>query len=152
VPEFPVESKRMLMEATAVVNAVMEWGEDAKGKRFKTETQARHPETGMPMYAVEVFWRDVNFGEEFTMTAAVEVGAAEMPRPVPMTPVVFEGLVLSIFKNPAGGLTQRWKAESIADIQQRPGPKTETTSSSGSDSPPSKSSSSSSSRSSSAAA
>jgi hypothetical protein len=128
VPEFPVESKRMRMDATGVVNAVMQWGQDGSGKRFKTETQDRHPETGMPLYAVEVFYRDSNFGEDFTMTASIEVGAAEKPDPVPMTPVVFDGLELSIYKNQAGGLTQKWRAEAIADIQQRPGPKTETTS------------------------
>jgi hypothetical protein len=153
MPEFPVESRRMLMEATSVVNAVMEWGQDAQGKRFKTETQDRDPNTGMPKWGVEVFWRDSNFGEDFTMTGVVEVGAAEKPDPMPMTPVVFEGLELSIFKNQAGGLTQKWRAEAIADIQQRPGPKTDTESgTSGKDitsssTPPSKSS-----RSSSAAA
>ena len=155
MPEFPVESKRMRMDATGVVNAVMQWGQDGSGKRFKTETQDRHPETGMPMWGVEVFYRDSNFGEDFTMTAVVEVGAAEMPDPVPMTPVVFDGLVLSIFKNQAGGLTQRWKAEVIADIQQRPGPKSDTTPSSTSGSAEkdtSSKSASSSSRSSSAAA
>jgi hypothetical protein len=125
VPEFPVESPRIRLDATSVVNRLMEWGEDAKGKRFKTETQARHPETGMPMWGVEVFQRRVNFGEDFTMTTVVEVGAAEQPDPVPMTPVVFEGLEVSIFINKSGGLSERWRAESIADIQQRPGPKTE---------------------------
>ncbi len=125
MPEFPVESPRMRMDATSVVNRLMEWGEDAKGKRFKTETQARHPETGMRMWGVEVFQRRVNFGEDFTMTTVVEVGAAEQPDPVPMTPVVFEGLEVSIFINKAGGLSERWRAESIADMQQRPGPKTE---------------------------
>ena len=127
MPEFPVESPRIRLDATSVVNRLMEWGEDAKGKRFKTETQARHPETGMPMWGVEVFQRRVNFGEDFTMTTVVEVGAAEQPDPVPMTPVVFEGLEVSIFPNKAGGQSERWSAEAIADIQQRPGPKTDTT-------------------------
>jgi len=144
------------MDATGVVNALMQWGQDGSGKRFKTETQDRHPETGMPLYGVEVFYRDSNFGEDFTMTAVVEVGAAEMPDPVPMTPVVFDGLVLSIFKNAAGGLTQRWKAESIAGVQQRPGPKTDSTppstsAASDKDTPPSPSKSSSSSSTKSAA-
>jgi hypothetical protein len=134
VPEFPVESPRMRLDATGVVNRVMEWGEDAKGKRFKTEAQARHPETGMPMYGLEVFHRRVNFGEDCTVTLMVEVGAAERPDPMPMTPVVFEGLQVSIYKNKAGGLEERWSAEAVADLQQRPGPKTETTSTSTSDS------------------
>jgi hypothetical protein len=130
MPEFPVESPRMRMDATGVVNALMQWGQDGSGKRFKTETQDRHPETGMPMWGLEVFYRDSNFGEDFTMTASIEVGAAEKPDPVPMTPVVFDGLELSIFPNKANGLTQKWRAEAIADIQQRPGPKTDTTPSS----------------------
>ena len=81
----------------------------------------------MPMWGVEVFQRRVNFGEDCTVTLMVEVGAAEKPDPVPMTPVVFEGLEVSIFPNKAGGLSERWSAEAIADIQQRPGPKTDTT-------------------------
>jgi hypothetical protein len=157
MPEFPVEGKRIRLDATSVVNRVMEWGQDGSGKRFKTETQARHPDTGMPMYGVEVLHRRTNFGEDFTATVVVEVGAAEKPDPVPMTPVVFEGLEVSIFPNKAGGLQERWSAEAIADIQQRPGPKGDTTPSSESDSPgkdasSSAKSSSSSSRSSSAAA
>ncbi len=141
------------MDATGVVNAVMQWGQDAQGKRFKTETQDRDANTGMPKWALEVFHRRVNFGEDCTVTTMVEVGAAEKPDPMPMTPVVFEGLEVSIFPNKAGGFSERWSAEAIADIQQRPGPKTETTSSSTSDSASaSKSSSSSSSRGSSAAA
>jgi hypothetical protein len=128
VPEFPVESPRMRMDATGVVNRSMQWGQDGSGKRFKTETQDRHPETGMPMWGVEVFQRRVNFGEDCTVTLMVEVGAAEKPDPVPMTPVVFEGLEVSIFPNKAGGQSERWSAEAIAEVQQRPGPKTDTTS------------------------
>jgi hypothetical protein len=127
MPEFPVESPRMRMDATSVVNALMQWGQDGSGKRFKTETQDRHPETGMPMWGVEVFQRRVNFGEDCTVTLMVEVGAAEKPDPVPMTPVVFEGLEVSIFPNKAGGLSERWSAEAIAEVQQRPGPKTDAT-------------------------
>ena len=156
MPEFPIDSPRMRMDATGVVNAVMQWGQDAQGKRFKTETQDRDPNTGMLKWGVEVFHRRVNFGEDCTVTTMIEVGAAEKPDPVPMTPVVFEGLQVSVFPNRAGGLSERWSAEAIGDIQQRPGPKTESTestASSGSDSASSsKSSSSSSSRGSSAAA
>ena len=152
MPEFPIESRRMRMDATGVVNASMQWGEK-DGKRYKTETQDRDPNTGMLKWGLEVFHRRVNFGEDSTVTASVEVGAAEKPDPAPMTPVVFEGLELSIFPNKAGGFQERWSADAIADIQQRPGPKTESTSSSSSDSASSsKSSSNSSSRSASAAA
>ena len=139
------------MDATGVVNAVMQWGEKSDGKRFKTDKQDRDPNTGMLKWGVEVFHRRVNFGEDSTVTAVIEVGAVEKPDPAPMTPVVFEGLELSIFPNKAGGFQERWSAEAIADIQQRPGPKIESTSSSGSDSASSSKSSSSSSRSSAAA-
>jgi hypothetical protein len=113
MPEFPVESPRILLNATGVVNRVMEWGQDAQGKRFKTETQERDPDTGMLKWGLEVFHQRVNFGEDCTVTLMVEVGAAERPDPVPMTPVVFEGLQVSIYKNKAGGLEERWSAEAI---------------------------------------
>jgi hypothetical protein len=151
MPEFPIESPRMRMDATGVVNRVMEWGQDAQGKRFKTETQERDPDTGMLKWGLEVFHRRVNFGEDCTVTLMVEVGAAERPDPVPMTPVVFEGLQVSIYKNKAGGLEERWSAEAVADLQQRPGPKTDSATSSGSNSSSSKSSGSSSGASASAA-
>jgi hypothetical protein len=153
VPEFPIDSPRMRMDATGVVNAVMQWGDKPDGKKFKTDKQDRDPNTGMLKWGLEVFHRRVNFGEDTTAVVVVEVGAAEKPDPAPMTPVTFEGLEVSIFPNKAGGFQERWSAEAIADIQQRPGPKTDTaeTTSTGSAST-SKSSSSSSSRSSSAAA
>ena len=39
MPEFPVESPRMRMDATSVLNPVHAVGQDGSGKRFKTETQ-----------------------------------------------------------------------------------------------------------------
>ena len=58
MPQFPIDSPRMRMDATGVVNRVMQWGQDAQGKRFKTETQDRDPDTGMLKYGVEVLYRD----------------------------------------------------------------------------------------------
>ena len=151
MPELPVDSRRMQMNSSGIVNRVMQWGEDAQGKRFKTETQDRDPDTGMLKWGYEVMYRGSNFGEDCTITAVVEVGAAEKPNPMPMTPVTFDGLRVSVFPNKAGGLSERWSAEAIADIQQGSGPQSHTTSTSGASSS-SKSSSSNSSRSSSTAA
>ena len=151
MPELPVDSRRMQMNSSGIVNRVMQWGEDAQGKRFKTETQDRDPDTGMLKWGYEVMYRGSNFGEDCTITAVVEVGAAEKPNPMPMTPVTFDGLQVSVFPNKAGGLSERWSAEGIADLQQGSGPQSDTTSTSSSSSS-SKPSSSSSSRSASAAA
>jgi hypothetical protein len=126
MPEFPIESPRMQMNSSGIVNRVMQWGQDAEGKRFKTETQDRDPDTGMLKWGYEVMYRGSNFGEDCTIAAVVEVGAAEKPDPVPMTPVTFEGLRVSVFPNKAGGLSERWAADAIAELQQRPGPKTDT--------------------------
>jgi len=126
MPEFPVDGPRIRLDATGVTNPAMQWEVKPDGKWRKTDTQDRDPNTGMPKWGVEVFHRRVNFGEDTTAVVVVEVGAAEKPAPVPMTPVVFEGLEVSIYPNKAGGFQERWSAESIADMQQRPGPKTDT--------------------------
>ncbi len=131
------------MLSTGISNPVMEWGQNGD-KRFKTETQERDPETGMPVWEVEVMYTGSNFGQECTITANVTVGAAEKPQPSPLTPITFTGLRVSVFVNKAKGLSERWSAEAIADMTERPAPKTETTSASSSGSSSSASSKSSS--------
>jgi hypothetical protein len=152
MPDFPIESPRMQMNSSGIVNRVMQWGQDADGKRFKTETQDRDPDTGMLRWGYEVMYRGSNFGEDCTITAVVEVGAAEKPDPAPMTPVSFEGLRVSVFPNRAGGLSERWAADAIAEMQQRLGPKSESSGSASASKDASSSASSKSSSSSSSAA
>jgi hypothetical protein len=142
-----VDSPRQPMLSTGISNALMEWGQNGD-KRFKTETQERDPETGMPMWEVEVMYTGSNFGQECTITANVTVGAAEKPTPAPLTPITFTGLRVSVYKNKANGLTERWEAEAIADMTERTAKANGTTTSA---SAPSGSSSKSSSSSSSAA-
>lgn len=122
MPEIAADSVRQLMKATGISNPVMEWGQNAEGKRMKTETQERDPDTGMPKWDVEVMYTGSNFGQECTITANVTVGAPEKPAPTPMTPITFEGLWVSVFKNRAGGIAERWEAESIADMESRSKP------------------------------
>jgi len=132
MPQYAVESMRQSMTATGIVHPVMEWGQNAEGRRIKTETQERNPETGMPMWDVEVLYAGSNFGQASTITANVTVGAAEQPTPSPLTPIAFDGLSVSLWVNKAGGLAERWEAEVIADLSKRPeksnGPPAATTS------------------------
>jgi hypothetical protein len=120
MPQHAVESKRQSMTATGIVHPVMEWGQNAEGRRIKTETQERNPETGMPMWDVEVLYAGSNFGQESTITANVTVGALEKPTPSPLTPISFDGLSVSLWVNKAGGMAERWEAEAITDLSKRP--------------------------------
>ncbi len=131
MPEFAVESKRQPMTSTGIVNPVMEWGQDDKGKRFKTDRQQRDPDTGMPVWDFEVMYVGSNFGQDCTVTANVTVGAAEKPNPSPLTPVTFEGLRVSVFINKANGLAERWEAEAIGEMTERPAGKSDSASSNG---------------------
>lgn len=119
MPEFAVESKRQSMLATGNVHPVMEWGKNAVGKRIKTETQQRNPDTGMLVWDLEVLYAGSNFGQDCTVTANVSVGAAEKPSPAPMTPVAFDGLAVSVWVNKAGGIAEGWSAEAVTDLQER---------------------------------
>jgi hypothetical protein len=128
VPDFAVDSPRQPMLSTGISNPAMEWGQNGE-KRFKTDTQERNPNTGMPIWEVEVMYTGVNFGQECTITANVTVGAAEKPQPSPLTPITFTGLRVSVYKNKAGGLTENWSAEAIADMTDRPAAKADTSTS-----------------------
>ena len=69
---YAVESKRQGMRSTGIVNEVFEWVE-RDGKRKPSEVQANDENTGMPLWAVEVLYRQVSFGRESNTTGTVTV-------------------------------------------------------------------------------
>jgi hypothetical protein len=112
---YAVDSIRQLMIATAIVEPVMEWEETSDGRRRPSQRQARHEETGMPLWAVEVLYTQTSFGRESTVTAKVTVGAEEQPSPVRLAPIGFDGLRVEIRANKAGGFVEVWAAEALMD-------------------------------------
>lgn len=125
---YAIDSGRQPMTATGIVEPVREWTETADGKRRPSEVQAREPETGMPLWGVEVLYVQTSFGRESTVTARVTVPAAERPAPAKLTPIGFTGLVMEARINKTGGFTESWSAEGVLDASpagtaSRPGPK-----------------------------
>jgi len=112
---YAVDSIRQLMIATAIVEPVMEWEETSDGRRRPSQRQARHEETGMPLWAVEVLYTQTSFGRESTVTAKVTVGAEEQPSPIRLAPIGFVGLRVEIRTNKAGGFVEVWAAEALMD-------------------------------------
>ncbi len=117
---YAIDSQRQAMAATGIVAPRMDWIETADGKRRPGDIQARDENTGMPMWDVEVTYRTESFGRESTVTAMVTVGAPERPVPGNFTPVTFDGLVVSVRQNKAGGFTEYWSAEAVKDLTPAP--------------------------------
>ena len=74
----------------------------------------------MPLWEVEVFYRSESWGRESTVTATVAVGAETRPAPGFFSPISFTGLRVEVRINKSGGLSETWRAESIASINTKP--------------------------------
>ncbi len=109
---FAIDCPRQNIATTGVVGTVMEWIDTPEGRR-QSETQARDENTGMPLWTVEIIYRSESFGREYTVTAAVTVGALERPEPAAFSPISFEGLTVTVRVNKAGAMVERWQAEGI---------------------------------------
>jgi len=113
MPKYAVDSKRQAMETTGIVNETPVWETGADGKRRPSrDQQDRHPETGMPLWDVEVKYVTETFGRQATATANVKVGAVERPDPVPNRSITFKSLVVDAAPRRTG-LVEYWSAEEI---------------------------------------
>ena len=121
---YAVDSKRQAMRSTGIVNEVFEWTE-RDGKRKPSETQARDEDTGMPLWAVEVLYRQVSFGRESNTTGTVSVGSPFRPVLGEFAAVAFLGLSVEVrVIKASGSLVESWRAEGLAD--DKPGSSTGT--------------------------
>lgn len=110
---FAVDSSKQQMIGTGVVEPVMEWVE-VDGKRRPGENQARHGDTGMPLWAVECVYRTEEWGRASTVSEKVGVGAIHQPNVPPFQPVRFDGLTVSVRVDRRTNQVQcSWSAESI---------------------------------------
>lgn len=113
MPSYAVDSTRQPMTATGIVEPVMEWDETPEGRRRPSDRQAHHPDTGMPLWAVEVLYIQTVFDRKSTVTAQVTVASQQEPKAAPLTPIGFTGLRAEVRKNRAGGLVEYWSAEDV---------------------------------------
>jgi hypothetical protein len=118
---YAVDSARQVMRSTGIVNEVREWVDGQEGKRRPSELQARDENTGMPVWDVEVLYRQVAFGRESNTTGMVRVGAPVKPVLGEFAPVAFEGLSVEVRVTKAGGLSETWRADGVAGQAGRDG-------------------------------
>jgi len=111
---YAVDSKRQKMVTTGIVNEVKEW-EERDGRRRPSETQSRDEATGMPLWQVEVVYRQTSFGRESMTTGVVEVGCPHRPVVAEFAPVEFVDLGVEVRVNKAGALTEMWRADRLVD-------------------------------------
>lgn len=115
---FAVDSSRQQMIGTGVVEEAKDWIE-VDGKRRPSEDQARHGDTGMPLWAVECVYRSVEWGRASTVCEKVTVGAMHQPTVQPFRPVAFEGLVVSVrVDRRTSAVSCSWSADSIAGADE----------------------------------
>ncbi|WP_147375587.1 hypothetical protein [Jiangella rhizosphaerae] len=116
---YAVDSKRQMMTATGVVNAVHEWEDAPDGSRRQSERQALDEDTRMPLWGVEVIYRTVSFGNELSARAQVVVPAPLKPEIADFTPIEFGDLTASARATKAGQLVESWRAGGIASHTPR---------------------------------
>ncbi len=112
---YAVDSKRQSMRSTGIVNEVKDWVDGPDGKRRPSEVQARDEETGLPLWEVEVLYKQIAFGRESNTTGIVRVGSPVQPVLGEFVPVAFLGLSVEVRVTKAGGLSESWRAESVDD-------------------------------------
>lgn len=112
---YAVDSKRQSMRSTGIVNEVKDWVVGADGKRRPGEAQSRDEDTGMPLWEVEVLYRQVSFGRESNTTGVVRVGSPVRPVMGEFAPVRFDALTAEVRVTKAGGLAESWQAEALSE-------------------------------------
>lgn len=106
--KVPVDGARMTLVSTGKVHAVPVW---ADGRMVEGQ-QERDPNTGMPLWSVDV----IPDNDEATRSEAWSVRVPGLSAPVvaKWQPVQFEGLVVAVRNNKAGGLTSYFSASGVA--------------------------------------
>ena len=136
MPAYVVDSSKQPMVATGVVSAVPEWVERPEGGRRPSDVQARHEDTGMPLWAVEVMYQQTAYGRVNSVVAAVQVQSVEQPNVTALGPIAFDELRVEVrVIKTSGVLVENWTATAIAAPvagSRRPGPAGSTGSGSGS--------------------
>ncbi len=70
----------------------------------------------MPLWAVEVLYRQVSFGRESNTTGTVTVGSPVRPVLGEFAPVAFVGLTVEVrVIKASGSLAESWRAEALAE-------------------------------------
>jgi hypothetical protein len=111
--QYAVDSQRQAMKATGIVNPAMAWEDGPNGRRPSKTVQDRDENTGMPLWEVEVSYRQTAWGRESTTTAMVKVGAPERPAPQDDSRITFKVLSVEVRTNKGGGVGEHWSAEYI---------------------------------------
>lgn len=109
---IPVDMSRVTLIGTGKTASKAEYGELSDGSRRATGNQAKHAESGLPLWTVDVLVDD----DEARRAEVVGVTVASADEPVceKWKPVRFRGLVATIYNDQASGrATVSLKADAI---------------------------------------
>jgi hypothetical protein len=110
--KVPVDGGRISLVSTGKVHMVPVW--DQATKRMIEGQQERDADTGMPLWTVDV----VIDGDDDARSEAIGVRLPALSAPLvtKWQPVTFEGLVVAVRTNRAGGMTAYWSASGVAGV------------------------------------
>lgn len=124
---YAVDSKRQSMTATGIVAKTPVWEESDGKRRPNRDVQDRDPDTGMPLWEVEVRYVVQAFGEPATVVHKVTVGHEKQPSIQPDTPITFTALTVDANVTRAGSFSERWRAEGLDEFSSAAGESKPTT-------------------------
>lgn len=104
-----MDGQRINLISTGKVHAVPVWQDG----RMIDGQQVRDEATGMPLWSVDVV---LDSADPTVRSEALGVRIPSLSAPVvtKWQPVIFEGLVVAVRTNKAGGLTAYWNADGVA--------------------------------------
>lgn len=105
----PVDGQRINLISTGKVHAVPVWQDG----RMVDGQQVRDEATGMPLWSVDVVLDSADPTER-SEALGVRIPSLSAPVVTKWQPVIFEGLVVAVRTNKAGGLTAYWNADGVA--------------------------------------
>jgi hypothetical protein len=113
MPNYMVDGGKQSMVSTGVVAESADM-QQAADKSWSNVGQRRCPDTGMPLWDVEVSMRQETWGRPSSVVAMVSVPAADAPVAGEYAPIRFEGLRVTVTLSRSKSLVERWAADGIA--------------------------------------
>lgn len=105
--QVAVDAARTVLPTAGTVRVVTKW----EGGR-STDIPEVSP-SGLPLYDIDVFVKEVNFGREETKVYAVRVPASTVPEATPGQVLQFEQLMVDFYPS-KGGMRVQFSAAGIA--------------------------------------
>lgn len=113
---IPIDTSRLVLVATGHVSSKAEYVQLSDGSRKASGNQAKDPDTGMPLWVIDCLVDGET--ERRAEIVGVTVGSHDEPTVQKYRPIVFRGLVATIYQDGGSGRpATSLKAEGIEQPQ-----------------------------------